>query len=126
MVHLRLLGLTIPTAVFEHSLSVAPVVLAGVLRVGLVVLFVGCADLLSVCSVIGPLLFQGSLSTLEVATPALLCTASFAARIVAIRVIVCSIVFGQWFALVAVPADFGLQDSEGTSFSVASLPSQET
>jgi len=92
--------------------------------VGLVVLFLGCVDLLSVCSVVSALLLQDSFSALEVAATALFYTVSFAARIAAVRVIVCSIVFGQWLPLAAVPADFGLQDSE-ESFSVASLPFQE-
>ena len=47
-------------AALEHFFPIAPIVPAGVLRVGFVVLFVGCADLLSVCSVVSAFLLQDS------------------------------------------------------------------
>ena len=69
-------GLAIFTAVLQHLLPVAPVVLAsilaGILPVGLAVLFAGRADLFSVRSVVGALLLQGSFSVLEMMPPRLL------------------------------------------------------
>jgi hypothetical protein len=72
----QFLSLPIPTPVFEHPLSVALVILAGILPVNLAVLFVGCADLLSVCSVVSALLLQGSFSVLEVTEPTNPCVLS--------------------------------------------------
>ena len=96
---MRFPGRTILPAVFEHSLSVALVVLAGILPVDLPVLFAGCADLLFVCSVVIALLFQGSFPALQVAATTDLSTTGFATRIMAIRVAVSPVVFGQGLRL---------------------------
>ena len=73
----------------------------------------GRTDLASVCSVIFALLVQGSLPTLKVTAPALLCTAAFAAPAEPISRVFASIVFDQKTA--PPTAGFGLQCSGESS-----------
>ena len=63
-------GLTILPAVFEQLLPVAPVVLADIVQVDLVVLFVGCQNLLSVRHIIFSPPVQDLFSVLEVTATA--------------------------------------------------------
>ena len=71
-------GLAILPAVLEQLLPVAPVVLAGVPRVGLAVLFVGCQNLLPVRRIIFSLPVQDLISVLEVTETANCGTTGFA------------------------------------------------
>ena len=92
--------------VFEHSLSVAPVVLAtvlaGILPAGLAVLFVGVQNLLPVRRIIFSSLVQDFSPVPEVTETANDSATGLAARAEAVPGPLTAVVLGQGLALVAV------------------------
>jgi hypothetical protein len=117
---LRLFGLPILAPVFEHLFRlITPVVLAailaGILPVGLAVLFLGCADLLSVRRIVFSLLIQDLFSVLEVTETTNFGRTGFAAPTEAIPGSMSAMILSQGLALLAIGAGLRLQDSLGGS-----------